>query len=139
MTFEEYQKEAQKTALYPEAYRLVYPALGLAGEAGELANKVKKVLRDHGGASARRRGRPFSPSSGTCSGTWPRWPRTWGKARGRGPGQPGEAPLPQGTGQAGRGRGRPLMRTAPRSFRGAAIPIPQSNRSKSFMKPFFLL
>ena len=49
MTFEEYQKEAQKTALDPEAYRLVYPALGLAGEAGELANKVKKVLRDHGG------------------------------------------------------------------------------------------
>ena len=49
MTFEEYQKEPQKTALYPEAYRLVYPALGLAGEAGELANKVKKVLRDHGG------------------------------------------------------------------------------------------
>ena len=49
MTFEEDQQEAQKTALYPEAYRLVYPALGLAGEAGELANKVKKVLRDHGG------------------------------------------------------------------------------------------
>ena len=49
MTFAAYQKAAQKTALYPEAYRLVYPALGLAGEAGELANKVKKVLRDHGG------------------------------------------------------------------------------------------
>uniref|UniRef100_A0A7C2G4N9 NTP pyrophosphohydrolase MazG-like domain-containing protein n=1 Tax=Thermus islandicus TaxID=540988 RepID=A0A7C2G4N9_9DEIN len=49
MTLEEYQEEAQKTALYPEAYRLVYPTLGLAGEAGELANKVKKVLRDRGG------------------------------------------------------------------------------------------
>lgn len=49
MTLEEYQKEAQKTALYPEAYRLLYPTLGLVGEAGELANKVKKVLRDHGG------------------------------------------------------------------------------------------
>lgn len=50
MTFEEYQKEAQKTALYPKAYRLLYPTLGLTGEAGELANKVKKVLRDQGGS-----------------------------------------------------------------------------------------
>ena len=41
MTFEEYQQEAQKTALYPEAYRLVDPARGRAGEAGELANWVK--------------------------------------------------------------------------------------------------
>ncbi|BDG16480.1 MULTISPECIES: nucleoside triphosphate pyrophosphohydrolase family protein [Thermus] len=49
MTLDAYQEEAKKTALYPEAYRLLYPTLGLAGEAGELANKVKKVLRDHGG------------------------------------------------------------------------------------------
>lgn len=49
MTLEEYQINAQKTALYPEAYRLLYPTLGLVGEAGELANKVKKILRDHGG------------------------------------------------------------------------------------------
>ncbi|WP_038046658.1 nucleoside triphosphate pyrophosphohydrolase family protein [Thermus caliditerrae] len=49
MTFEEYQEEAKKTALYPATYRLLYPTLGLAGEAGELANKVKKVLRDHDG------------------------------------------------------------------------------------------
>ncbi|WP_114311544.1 nucleoside triphosphate pyrophosphohydrolase family protein [Thermus caldifontis] len=49
MTLNEYQQEAKKTALYPEAYRILYPTLGLVGEAGELANKVKKVLRDHGG------------------------------------------------------------------------------------------
>ncbi|MFN4070784.1 MAG: nucleoside triphosphate pyrophosphohydrolase family protein [Thermus caldifontis] len=50
MTLNEYQQEAKKTALYPEAYRLLYPTLGLVGEAGELANKVKKVLRDHVGS-----------------------------------------------------------------------------------------
>lgn len=49
MTLEAYQREANKTALYPEAYRLLYPTLGLVGEAGELANKVKKVLRDQQG------------------------------------------------------------------------------------------
>ncbi|AEV16150.1 hypothetical protein TCCBUS3UF1_11050 [Thermus sp. CCB_US3_UF1] len=49
MTLKAYQEEARKTALYPEAYRLLYPTLGLVGEAGELANKVKKVLRDQGG------------------------------------------------------------------------------------------
>ncbi len=48
MTFEEYQKKALETALYLEDERnkVIYPSLGLAGEAGEVANKVKKVLRD---------------------------------------------------------------------------------------------
>jgi NTP pyrophosphatase (non-canonical NTP hydrolase) len=45
LNFEEYQAEARKTAIYPKAHTLVYPALGLAGEAGEFANKVKKILR----------------------------------------------------------------------------------------------
>lgn len=31
--------------------RLVYPVLGLVGEAGEIANKLKKLARDHGGES----------------------------------------------------------------------------------------
>lgn len=46
MNFKEYQELAAKTAIYPEEYRIVYPALGLAGEAGEVAEKVKKLIRD---------------------------------------------------------------------------------------------
>lgn len=46
MDFSSYQKKAKSTAIYPEAYKLVYPALGLAGETGEVAEKVKKSIRD---------------------------------------------------------------------------------------------
>lgn len=50
MTFEEYQSEAKQTALYPNRLKnLEYPTLGLAGEAGEVANIVKKIQRDFGG------------------------------------------------------------------------------------------
>lgn len=50
MNFEEYQTEASQTALYPRRMsNLEYPTLGLAGEAGEVANIVKKIQRDHGG------------------------------------------------------------------------------------------
>ena len=50
MKFEEYQAEAGETALYPRRLQnLEYPTLGLAGEAGEVANIVKKIQRDHGG------------------------------------------------------------------------------------------
>ena len=37
MTPDEYQLEARKTAIYPDNVRVIYPTLGLAGEAGELA------------------------------------------------------------------------------------------------------
>jgi NTP pyrophosphatase (non-canonical NTP hydrolase) len=46
VNFKEYQELAAKTAIYPEEYRIVYPALGLAGESGEVAEKVKKYIRD---------------------------------------------------------------------------------------------
>ncbi len=50
LTFEEYQQQASKTALYPKRLQnLEYPTLGLAGEAGEVANVVKKIQRDFGG------------------------------------------------------------------------------------------
>lgn len=50
LTFEEYQSAAKQTALYPNRLKnLEYPTLGLAGEAGEVANVVKKIQRDFGG------------------------------------------------------------------------------------------
>ena len=50
LTFEEYQHQASETALYPKRLQnLEYPTLGLAGEAGEVANLVKKIQRDFGG------------------------------------------------------------------------------------------
>ncbi len=51
MEIGEYSKQAKKTAVYPDKGEgnFVYPALGLAGEAGEVAEKIKKILRDDGG------------------------------------------------------------------------------------------
>lgn len=43
--FDAYQEAARKTAFCPPEHKITYPAVGLAGEAGELANKVKKLLR----------------------------------------------------------------------------------------------
>ena len=41
-----YQKVAKSTAIYPREQAIIYPTLGLTGEAGEVANKVKKIIRD---------------------------------------------------------------------------------------------
>ena len=49
MTFKEYQDEAVRTAIYGVGSKIIYPALGLANEAGEVLGKIKKVLRDKEG------------------------------------------------------------------------------------------
>lgn len=45
MTLNKYQRLALETAIYPQP--IIYPTLGMTGEAGEVADKVKKVLRDN--------------------------------------------------------------------------------------------
>ena len=45
--FNEYQQSTQLTAKYPKEKAIDYCTLGLVGEAGEIANKVKKVIRDN--------------------------------------------------------------------------------------------
>lgn len=48
MDFNSYQEKAWVTAKYPNMHNnLTYPTLGLTGEAGEIANKVKKIQRDY--------------------------------------------------------------------------------------------
>ena len=50
MDLSNYQRQARNTALYPDlGSNPIYPALGLCGEAGEVADKVKKVSRDEAG------------------------------------------------------------------------------------------
>lgn len=50
LNFDTYQEKALKTALYPDqGHNIAYPALGLTGEAGEVAERVKKVFRDFKG------------------------------------------------------------------------------------------
>lgn len=47
LTFNNYQKYARETAIYKDG--IFYPALGLCGESGEVADKIKKIYRDNDG------------------------------------------------------------------------------------------
>ena len=47
--FSEYQLKARTTAIYRKKYKITYPTLGLAGESGEVCEKIKKLFRDNNG------------------------------------------------------------------------------------------
>ena len=50
MDLNHYQQQARETAMYPNlGNNPIYPTLGLSGEAGEVSEKVKKVMRDKNG------------------------------------------------------------------------------------------
>ena len=50
MELSDYQERSRATAVYPGAgANLLYPTLGLCGEAGEVAEKIKKMVRDDAG------------------------------------------------------------------------------------------
>lgn len=46
VTFDEYEEQALDTSIYEG--KLIYPILGLVSEAGEVADKIKKLIRDEG-------------------------------------------------------------------------------------------
>src|SRR3989338_303197 len=65
MTFDEYQKISRKTAIYPSVGKnFVYPTLGLAGESGEVAEKIKKIIRDENGVAGDEKKKDISKELG---------------------------------------------------------------------------
>ena len=56
MDFKEYQKESKKTALYPDSgSNFIYPTLGLSGESGEVADKIKRLFAMTEGVCRKKR------------------------------------------------------------------------------------
>jgi NTP pyrophosphatase (non-canonical NTP hydrolase) len=67
LTFEKYQQEVRTTAVYPNSgNNFVYPALGLCGESGEVAEKIKKVLRDKDGVMDEQSRAALKKELGDC-------------------------------------------------------------------------
>lgn len=66
MTLNQYQQQAIKTAIYGAGHKIIYPTLGLSGEAGEVADKVKKVLRDKNGVFDEDTKEELKKETGDC-------------------------------------------------------------------------
>lgn len=65
MDISEYQLRSRATAVYPGAgENLLYPTLGLCGEAGEVAEKIKKMIRDDAGVLTEERRAALSQELG---------------------------------------------------------------------------
>ena len=64
MELSAYQRLSRRTAEYPREAWLAYPALGLAGEAGEVAEHAKKAIRDDAGEVSDERRRAMSKELG---------------------------------------------------------------------------
>ena len=64
MELSEYQRLSRRTAGYPREQWLAYPALGLAGEAGEVAEHAKKAIRDDAGRLTEERRAAMSKELG---------------------------------------------------------------------------
>ena len=80
----DYQHRSRVTAVYPNAGdNLTYPALGLCGEAGECAEKVKKAIRDDGGMLTEERRAALAAELGDVLWYWPSSPprRGWSSTR----------------------------------------------------------
>lgn len=65
MNFKEYEDAAAQTAVYPgRGNNITYATLGLAGEAGEVAEKVKKAIRDDEGVLTDERAKQLQKELG---------------------------------------------------------------------------
>lgn len=61
-----YQNSALTTAQFPDELKIIYPTLGLNGEAGEVAEKVKKILRDNDGVIDSEKRLEIAKELGDC-------------------------------------------------------------------------
>lgn len=66
MKFNDYSDFARTTASYPQDKSLEYLVLGLAGEAGECANKLKKVIRDDSSVLTEDKRKDLISEAGDC-------------------------------------------------------------------------
>ncbi len=68
MDFNEYQELAFSTATYPNKLNNpYYPVMGLGGEAGEVLNKVKKIMRDDNGVISQQKRQEVKDELGDCA------------------------------------------------------------------------